>query len=256
MTGSTSFTAVWNIGTSGAGTEVLDGAYTMTGQSFDDRDIPGESKRSDIVLNRRAPYAPSSFDGGHNTRAGDWVEFDWSLNRERDVLGYRVVWYGPDQIAATADDEQVCPAPAAGPMLDPATHSCADFSPASGLQKYSVVAVDRDASNTLRDGARSTLTVGAAGSPPRSPLVLVLTNLGGVPKLTWTRPLLEDVAFYRIYRDGTSVAYADRYDRTVGGLITTYTDSDPGTTLHRYWVTTVDSDYNESDPIGPVTWSP
>ena len=98
--------------------------------------------------------------------------------------------------------------------------------------------------------------MGAAGSPPRSPLLLVLTNLGGVPRLTWVAPLLEDVAFYRIYRDGTSVGYADRYDRTTGGLITTYTDSDPGTASHRYWVTTVDSDFNESDPIGPVTWSP
>ncbi|HYH58712.1 MAG TPA: hypothetical protein VD790_05785 [Thermoleophilaceae bacterium] len=256
VTGATSFTATWNIGTSGSGSEVLDGAYTMTAQAFDDRDIPGESKRADIVLNRRAPYAPSGFDGGHNTRAGDWVEFDWSLNRERDILGYRVVWAGPDDTAATADDEQVCPAPAAGPMLAPTTDSCADFSPESGLQRYSIVAVDRDPGNTLRDGTKRTLTVGAAGSPPRSPLLLVLTNLSGVPRLTWTAPLLEDVAFYRVYRDGASVAYADRYDRTTGGLITTYTDSDAGATSHRYWVTTVDSDFNESDPIGPVTWSP
>ncbi len=256
VTGSTSFTAAWNIGTSGTGSEVLDGAYTMTGQAFDDRDIPGESKRADIVLNRRAPYIPTGFDGGHNTRASDWVEFDWSPNRERDILGYRVVWAGPDDIASTADDEQVCPAPAAGPMLDPATDSCADFSPDSGTQKYFIVAIDRDASNNLRDGTKALLTVGAPGSPPRSPLLLVLTNVSGVPRLTWVAPLLEDVAFYRVYRDGTNLTYADRYDRTTGGLITSYIDTDPGTTTHRYWVTTVDSDYNESDPIGPVTWSP
>jgi hypothetical protein len=254
VTGSTSFTAVWNIGVSGTGSEVLDGAYTMTAQSFDDRDIPGESRRADIVLNRRAPYAPSSFEGGHNTRDGHWVEFDWSLNRERDILGYRVIWAGPDATLSTSDDQQVCPAPAAGSMLGPTTDSCADFSPANGQQKYSVVAVDRDAANSLRDGTARNLTVPAAGSRPNSPLQLLLTTLGGAPRLTWTAPLLTDIAFYRIYRDGTD--YADRYDRTSGGLVTSYVDSSAGTTSRRYWVTTVDSKFNESNPIGPVTWTP
>ena len=228
----------------------------MTGQAFDDRDIPGESKRSDIVLNRRAPYIPTGFDGGHNTRAGDWVEFDWSLNRERDVLGYRVVWAGRTRSPRPPTTSRSARRPPPARCSTRRPTAALTSAPRPACRSTSIVAVDRDASNTLRDGTKATLTVGAAGGPPRSPLLLVLTNVGGVPKLTWMGPLLEDVAFYRIYRDGTSVAYADRYDRTTGGLITTYTDSDPGTTSHRYWVTTVNSDYNESDPIGPVTWSP
>ena len=256
IAGSTSFTATWDIGSAGSGSEVLDGSYTMTARAFDERDIAGESRRADIVLNRRAPYAPTGFVGGHNTRAGDWVELEWQPNRERDILGYRVVWAGPDHTLATSDDEQVCPAPASGSMLPPTTTSCTDLSAESGEQKYVVTAIDRDAGNALRVGDRRTRVVSPAGPPPRSPLLLTSLTLDGRPRLTWTAPLLEDVAFYRIYRDGTEVGYADRYDRTSGGLVTSYTDTDPGTQSHRYWVTTVDSDYNESDPIGPVTWSP
>ena len=254
ISGSTSFTATWNIGTAGSGTEVLDGSYTMTARSFDERDVAGEARRADIVLNRRAPYAPTGFVGGHNTRAGDWVELEWQPNRERDILGYRVVWAGPDDTPATGDDEQVCPAPATASLLAPTTTSCADLSAESGEQTYSLMAVDRDAGNALRVGNARTRVVAAAGSPPRSPLALVIENLGGLPRLVWTAPLLEDVAFYRIYRDGTNVGYADRYDRTTGGLVTSYVDTDPGTGSHRYWVTAVDSHFNESDPIGPVSW--
>lgn len=256
LTGSTSFTASWNIGSAGSGTEVLDGAYTMTARAFDERDIAGETRRADIVLNRRAPYAPTGFVGGHNTRMGDWVELDWQPNRERDILGYRVVWAGPDDQIATTDDEQVCPAPATGSLLPPSTTSCADLSAESGQQVYALTALDRDAGNALRVGDARTRVVSPAGTPPSSPLLLTSLTLDGRPRLTWTAPLLEDVAFYRIYRDGTEVGYADRYDRTSGGLVTTYTDTDPGAQAHRYWVTTVDSDFNESDPIGPVTWSP
>lgn len=254
ISGSTSFTATWNIGTAGSGTEVLDGSYTMTARSFDERDVPGEARRADIVLNRRAPYAPTGFVGGHNTRVGDWVELEWQPNRERDILGYRVVWAGPDDALATGDDEQVCPAPATGSLLPPTTTSCTDLSAQSGEQVYSLTAVDRDPGNSLRTGDARTRVVPPAGSRPSSPLLLTIENLSGRPRLVWTAPLLEDVAFYRIYRDGTSVGYADRYDRTTGALVTSYVDNDPGTESHRYWVTTVDSDFNESDPIGPVSW--
>jgi len=63
------------------------------------------------------------------------------------------------------------------------------------------------------------------------------------------------VSFYRIYRDGTDVTYDDRYDRT-SGTTTAYTDGGADRVAHRYWVTAVDAAFNESDPIGPVTWSP
>ncbi|MEA2143956.1 MAG: hypothetical protein QOI64_2386, partial [Solirubrobacteraceae bacterium] len=254
VTGATNFTATWQIGTSGSGSEVFDGAYTMSAMAFDDRDIPGESRSADIVLNRRAPYAPAGFAGGHNTRIGQWMEFEWSLNRERDILGYRVVWAGPDDAFSTPDDQQACPAAAVGSALSPTTDSCVDMDAQPGVQKYSIVALDRDPGNNLRTGAARTVTVPAAGSRPSSPPVLDLLTVSGLPRLTWTA--LTDVAFYRVYRDGTAVGYADRYDRTTGGLVTTYTDTDPGGVSHRYWVTAVDGHFNESDPIGPVTWTP
>lgn len=254
ISGSSPYGTTWQIGTSGSGTEVFDGSYTMSAQPFDDRDIAGEAKRADIVLNRRAPYAPTNFEGGHNTRLGGWVDFQWSLNRERDILGYRVVWAGPDGIG-NGNDQQVCPAPSDGAMLSRTTNSCADFDPPnSGEQTYYIVAVDRDASNALRDGDLTMLTVDAAGSRPDEPVgPLVASTVEDLPTLNWNAPATGGVAFYRIYRDGTNVGYADRYDTTTGNE-TTFTDSSPTAGSHTYWVTAVDGNFNESDPIGPVSW--
>lgn len=248
VTGSTSFTTAWDIGTSGSGSEVLDGSYTISAEPFDERGVPGEAKRADIVINRRAPYAPTGFAGGHDTRIGDWVDFDWSRNRERDILGYRVVWAGPDGAVAGGDDEQVCPLPALGSMLAKTTTSCADFSPQTGTQRYYIVAIDRY--DTVGDP--SLITIDPPGARPAAPTGLTVSTIDGLPRLAWNAPASGAVSFYRIYRDGTAIGYADRYDRTTGA-VTTFTDASPAT-LHTYWVTAVDSSYNESDPLGPVAW--
>ena len=144
----------WALGTAGSGSEVLDGSYEITGQPFDDRDVAGEAKRVNVVLNRRPPYAPPSLAGGHDTRLDDWVDLEWGRNRERDILGYRAAWSGADGTAGTGDDEQVCPAPGDGWMLDPAITSCSDFSPPPGAATYYVAAVDRAPDNSLREGER------------------------------------------------------------------------------------------------------
>jgi prepilin-type N-terminal cleavage/methylation domain-containing protein len=254
VTGSTAFTTIWNIGIAGSGTEVLDGSYTISGQAFDDRDIAGEAKRADIVLNRSAPYAPTNFAGGHDTRAGDWVDFDWSLNRERDILGYRVVWAGPDGALGNGNDQQVCPAPSAGSMLAKTTTSCADFTPQPGVQTYYIVAIDRDntASAAPRDGAPAFLTINAAGSRPSAPAGLAVAIVNSQPKLSWNASA--GAVFYRIYRDGTSFSAttSNRWNRT-SDATTTFTDASPDIGGHTYRVTAVDSTYNESDPSGPVT---
>lgn len=256
VSGSTSFLTTWNIGTVDSADEVYDGSYTMSAEPFDARDIAGEAKRANILLNRRAPHAPTNFQGGHDTRINEWVDFEWSLNPERDILGYRVVWAGPDGIG-NGNDKQVCPAPADGPMLPRNVTSCADFDPPnSGSHVYYVVAVDRDDSNELRDGDSTMLTVPAAGSRPGAPVSpLTVATFNDMPRLTWNPPATGGVAFYRIYRGGTSVGYDDRYDTTSGNE-TTFDDSSPPTTATDYWVTAVDSTFNESDPIGPVTWTP
>lgn len=259
-TGGTTFTTSWDIGTSGSGTEILDGGYVITAQAFDLRNIAGEAKRADVVLNRRQPYAPPSLLGGHNTRLGI-VDLRWGLNRERDILGYRVVWGGADGIVGGGDDVQVCPAASSSTLyLSKTTQSCADFAPAaSGATTYYVVAIDRAPDGSLRQGDVRPLNVSAPGARPAAPTDLTVeTTSAGLARLTWT-PTAGDVSFYRIYRDDSdldpaTVQYADRLDRT-GTTATQYTDSQSGTTAHQYWVTTVDSSYNESDPVGPVTWA-
>jgi hypothetical protein len=96
LTGSTSFTTSWAIGSAGSGSEVLDGSDQITAEPLDDRGVAGETKRANVVLNRRRPYAPPSLTGGHDTRPGDWVDLEWTANKERDILGYRVDWAGPE----------------------------------------------------------------------------------------------------------------------------------------------------------------
>lgn len=250
VNGTTSFTTNWSIGSSGTGNEVLDGAYQISAQPYDDLGIAGETKRANVVLNRRQPYGPPSLAGGHDTRLDDWVDLEWTASPERDVLGYRVVWAGPDLVVGNGDDAQVCPAPSVGTMLAPETTSCQDLSPPAGATKYYVVALDRDSANQLRAGDPRTLSVGAPSSRPHQPNSATIATLGGQPSIVWTAPLLGGAAsFYRIYRDGS------RYDRAPAGSLS-YTDSDAGGSAHSYWVTAVDNTYNESNAVGPVLWSP
>ena len=249
VTGSTAFTTQWALGSSGSGSEILDGTYEITGQPFDDRDIAGEAKHVNVVLNRRSPYAPPSLAGGHDTRVDDWVDLEWGRSRERDILGYRAAWAGNDGVAGTADDRQVCPAVGDGWMLDPATTSCSDFSPPPGAATYYVAAIDRDPNNSLREGDRRTLAIDAPTPRPGAPLGLVSSTVAGQPTLVWLPPLTGGVSFYRIYRDN------ERYDRTSAGSLI-YRDSNPGVEPHRYAITAVNSSYNESDVVGPVLWAP
>jgi len=254
--GSTSFTTSWSLGVSGSASadEILDGSYQITGQPFDARDIAGESKRASVVLNRRQPYPPASFAGGHDTRATPgWVDLQWSANRERDILGYRVSWAGPDHVAGNGDDTAACLTAGGGTLLARDTTSCADFSPPAGAAKYSIVAVDRATDGTLRDGDRETVSIAAPGSRPAAATGPLIAHPGTLPTVTWSAPPSGNVSFYRIYRGGQD--YGDRYDRTSGSA-TTFTDSEPGSVSREYWITAVDSSFNESDAIGPVTWSP
>lgn len=249
--GSTLFRSTWAIGSSGSGldSEILDGSYQISAQPFDDRGVAGEVKRADVLLNRRKPYAPQDFAGGHDTRLGI-VDLQWSPNRERDILGYRV-----ERVASP--NVQVCPAPSEGDMLAPTTTSCADFSPPSLLATYRLVAFDRDVAAHLppRDGDRATLLIPVAGASPAAPSALTVETVAGNPRLSWTAPGSGGVSFYRIYRDGTAVGYDDRYDRASGDA-TTYTDHSAGSGTRRYWITAVSSSFDESAPIGPVTWPP
>lgn len=243
----------WNLGLSGAGDEVLDGPYQIVIQAFDDRNIAGEAKLATVVLNRRITYPPPSLAGGHDTRVGDWVDLTWGLNRERDVIGYRVYWAGADQQPLTADDVLVCPA--AGGMLSTTTTSCTDSSPASsGSTRYVIRAVDRDEDGATREGDGRQLVIAAPGPRPARPAgPLEASVVDGSLQLSWAAPASGSPSFYRIYRDGTGLD--DRLDRTSGAE--TSWRAGPGDPQgHQYWITTVDANFNESDPVGPVTYAP
>ena len=87
-----------------------------------------------------------------------------------------------------------------------------------------------------------------SGTAPDAPTGLTASVVDGKPTLSWTAPATVPngpIRFYRIYRDtGTNVS--DRYDETVTNS-PNYVDPKPGTTTnHRYWVTAVDQDFNES----------
>jgi Tfp pilus assembly protein PilV len=240
----------WPLGTSGSGSEVLDGTYSVIAQGFDDRSIAGDAKLASVVLNRRRPYAPPSLKGGYNSRLSLSVDLAWGLNSERDIAGYRVYWVGLDGVVGLLDF-QVCPALLGG-TLSSTTSSCTQLLPSiATLTKYYVVALDRDSTGALREGDARTWSVDALGLQPNAPNgPLTATTVGGKATISWSQPSGPAPNFYRIYRDGNLVA--DRYDTTT---TTTWTDS-AADTAHDYWITAVDDLYNESNAIGPVRWSP
>jgi hypothetical protein len=96
----------------------------------------------------------------------------------------------------------------------------------------------------------------SASSAPLAPILLpiALDTSSGNPKLTWTHLLPSSVRFFRIYRDHCC-DLADRYDSTSSNGLS-WVDPNPGTVTHRYWVTAVGSDLNESDPSNHADSTP
>lgn len=265
--GPTAWTVPWTIGSvadpctrpTGSATYVYDGSYQVTAQDFDERGAAGDSRVATVLLNRCAPVVPTGVGGGHDTRLGGVVDFEWNANPERDIVGYRVYDLGGNG-TLDPDDRVACSTSSATDT------SCTDTSDAAksatGDLSYAVVALDHtdlaDPSSALRTGTAKTLTVSpASGSPPSWPDGTTLTAdiADGIPQLTWSAAATGGsggVAFYRIYRD-TGTTLADRYDATAGAT-TSWDDNAPGTsTAHQYWVTAVDAHFNESAPLGPVT---
>ena len=57
--------------------------------------------------------------------------------------------------------------------------------------------------------------------------------------------------FYRVYRDGKLID--DRIARTGQESLTAYRDVDGALGTHTYYVSSVDENFSESDPLGPVS---
>lgn len=248
----TTWSFSWNLGTLGTDPFVYDGNYLLSAQAFDSRGIPGEARAVSVSVNRREPYAPTSFRGGRNVQHGNVVDLDWSRNKERDVIGYRIWRVDADGIGLT----QIC---SDSGLTYTVKASCTDTSAlAMVAPRYELAAVDyTDLKNGtgLRKGDTSSVTLATTSARPDSPVLAVPTIVDGSPLLTWSAPAVgagqRPIRFYRIYRDG-GTSLADRYDVTVDAS-RTWTDPSPGnTTSHRYWVTAVDTSSNESNPSNGV----
>jgi hypothetical protein len=136
--------------------------------------------------------------------------------------------------------------------------SCLDTNPknTTSVVDYRVVALDRDSTTgTLRESPIAVL-IPADQDPSHNQAPtdftagsVTVTTQNGLPVISWpaaTDPDSGDqILFYRIYRNG--VAYADRYDRVDGSTLT-YTDNSPDPGGDTYYVTAVDSHYDESTP--------
>jgi len=246
----------WDFGTFGSGNFDYDGVYLVTAQAFDSRGVPGDTKVTSVLLNRAAPIEPTSFDGGRNKayQPVDIVDLRWARNPERDIVGYRVY-------RGATGGSLVCDVPVERTY-------CIDTAPDPGTTTYRLVAVDKvdlgdpsTAPANLREGAPAFKVVDAAaasGDAPPSPVNLQATLLDNLPYLSWDQPPNpsgKEILFFRIYRD-TGTGLADRYD-TTPDADPTYSDPDPGaTTQHKYWITAVDSDFNESAPSAAITSPP
>jgi hypothetical protein len=230
---------------------VRDGAYNVTAQAYDARGVPGEAKIVTVHVNRHPPSAVSGLQGGYNASHGV-VDMRWSRYEERDLQGYRVV--------RLLDNKQICPA--TGDLQQ--NVSCTDSNPPLLGSVYRVFAVDcvdlKAATCTYRNGiaADTGIITLIGGTAPDPPTGLTATVVDGKPSLTLTAPATVPngpIRFYRIYRDsGTSLS--DRYDETVTSDPSYVDPSTGATTGHKYWVTAVDDNFNESAPSAPVSSPP
>jgi Prokaryotic N-terminal methylation motif len=238
--------------------------YVLQAEAFDDKGRAGATKALTVTLNRRAPFAPSSFAGGRNLN-GDRVDVQWDGLPECDVQRYEV-YRGT---APEAVDTLVCTR-----ELGEKTE-CVDESAPAGQLYYEVVAVDKDELGVDREGDRVQIAiVEGNGEPPATPSnVLVCTggnpdcnDIDGEPAPDGTAVLSWDpsddpdgIAFYRVYRRpagaGGSATYADRLDVLfpVAGKPLVFLDSPPAG-AYAYQVSAVDSLFGESVLSAEVAW--
>jgi len=237
----------WSLGSVSAGStptsgEVLDGSYLIGAKAYDIYGQFGSTRALTITVNRRVPYPVQGLQGGRN---GSNVELEWSPSKERDIVGYRI--YRRPTLGGAVE---AC-------ALTSAT-TCRDTSAPSGPSvTYYAVALDRDGSGALREGdASADIAVASLNTAPSPPPTLAASSSGGNTILVWTASPGDpdpgdSVAFYRIYRDGST--YADRYDRTPTGSNLNFIDTQTGGQTHTYRVTAVDTQLAESTMVGPVT---
>jgi len=271
----------WNIGTPAAdssnicGTTVnweLDGNYIVTAQGVSgigSNAVAGQLKPYTVTLNRDAPYQVCGLAGGYDNPTTPWtghptgVDLEWAQNPERDVVGYRM--YRNNTLVCDTTNATSYPY-SGGDCVCTTQTSCVDVNPSNGNSQvtYRVTALDHDSSGAIRESStQSTIVSDQTGTnhPPAdfpANSVTVATG-GGQTVITW--PMVTDpdsgdaVRYFRIYRNGN--AYSNRYDRvdvtasgscTPSSLTCSYTDAAPSAGGDTYWVTAVDTHFDESSP--------
>jgi Tfp pilus assembly protein PilV len=244
-----------------------DGTYTVGAQAEDASGVDGPPVTITVRLIRNVPSAPSvtgyGFDpnvmvAGQPTLGAD---IQWAANPEMNVVGYRIYKSGAGKICETSTTAF---AANCGPNAWCATPTaCVDLSASTSNPTYTVTALYYDATNTLREGNPTpvTLASGTPTPPPPVPQVsmAVVTEPDDTAILTWSPPSGgTPVSFYRIYRGGDN--YSNRYDTVPASSCSptcTYHDTNR-TSATSYWVTAVGgstpgSDMAESLATGPVT---
>lgn len=236
---------------------VVDGTYEIGATAYDQFGQSGTSRTVTLQLNRYRPVMPSGFTGGRNplwpsTGAGQFAEFEWDPNAERDILGYRVKRMVG--ILPSVTDEVICDQTVEEPT------SCTTYISSSlvlGQQFYVVAYAPARGAAGLEESSvpllPQTKYVGAA-TPPGPPENVTGVRDADGTTLSWTAPADSDVRYYRIYRDDNS-SFTTRVDRTGTGSDTAITDPNAGTTSHTYWLTAVDDNLAESAmaPPGGIT---
>jgi prepilin-type N-terminal cleavage/methylation domain-containing protein len=228
-----------------------DGTYVISAVAFDDRGRSGPTRSRTIRLNRDLPPPPADTRGGWNALRSV-AEIEWNRNNVPDVIGYRVY-----RQAGTAEPELV---PGCDFLDKPDQTSCVDVSPPDEpLIQYFVVGLDDDPdTGEPREGPTSARVLAVrSDNQPNAPTLLTASASGTDVLLGWNVPAAvdpaypgSDVAFYRIYRDGTTIA--NRRGIRAPAAVTDFLDGGEVGNGRSYWLTAVDQNYSESDPIGPV----
>jgi len=255
----TSWTFNWSIGPVNTPTFV-DCTYVVQAEAFDDKGRAGSPNALVVTLNRRIPFAPPNFAGGRNLN-GNRVDIQWDTNAECDIQRYEV--YRGTSPASI--DTHVCTTD-----LGEKTE-CVDEDAPAGQLYYQVLAVDKNASGADRAGDRSAALPIVEGNDeaPTTPTNFAVCTGGaidvecndidgnlapsGTAVLSWDAATDPDgIAFYRVYRDGST--YADRFDVLfpVAGKPLVFVDATSGP--HTYRVSAVDSLFGESQLSGEVSW--
>jgi Tfp pilus assembly protein PilV len=258
-----------------------DQPYLITAQAFKSDGVAGQPRTLTMVLNLRAPPAPTPLFGGRNVMfppavAPQVIDLDWQPSADTDLKGFSA-WLqngALDTVPGTANngsdtaDTRVCPS--SGTFVAPNVTACQvpnSLVPPQGAtaRTFYVLGWDTAPNGSTRPGSKATLSVGCYtpgtgcttfDSPPTTPGTPTATTSGSDVTVTWvasTDPDTGDsIRYYRIYRTvqsggvcPTAPGVDDRVATVVGS--TSFEDSNVGATSC-YWVTAADSSLAESAP--------